>query len=221
MTAEERVARRRRQVTDANRLDTPKSQGRQTLRLRPDDETVGKFSERIARFLGSWKFIGQMTVFILTWMVWNIFGPAVAQFDPYQRGLVLLTLLLSLQASYAAPLILLAQNRQTDRDRVTYEADRALNQRLIADTEYLMREIASLRMSVGEVATRDYVRSELRDMLDELRSDLREDVRADVRDGIRKGLRKGLVQSKRATRSKSSAHHVGAPTSESSELTLE
>ena len=145
------------------RLDQPKERG---LSLRPtvDDEAVGRLSERIARFLGSWRFIGYMTAFIAFWIVLNV-GPWPHP-DPFP--FIFLTLLLSLQASYAAPLILLAQNRQADRDRVQYQDDRARTDRLIADTEYLMREIASLRVALGEVATRDYLRSELRDLFDDL-----------------------------------------------------
>ena len=147
------------------RLDQPLERG---LSLRPsvDSERVGRQSERIARFLGSWQFIGYMTAFVAAWVVWNTVGPAAWRFDEWQ--FIGLTLLLSLQASYAAPLILLAQNRQADRDRVQYQDDRARTDRLIADTEYLMREVASLRVALGEVATRDYIRSELRDLLDDL-----------------------------------------------------
>jgi uncharacterized membrane protein len=135
------------------------------LSLRPsvDPETVGKLSERIARFLGSWRFIGYMTAFIIAWLVFNLTAWGV---DPYP--FIFLTLLLSLQASYAAPLILLAQNRQADRDRVQYQEDRARTERLIADTEYLTREVAALRIALGEVATRDYLRSELRDLVEDL-----------------------------------------------------
>lgn len=149
------------------RLDQPLERGR-SLRPSVDPEAVGRWSEKVARYLGSWQFIGQMTVFIVAWIGWNVFAPDVAQWDPYTRGLVLLTLILSLQASYAAPLILLAQNRQADRDRVQYQDDRARTDRLIADTEYLTREIASLRLALGDVTTRDYLRGELRDLLDEL-----------------------------------------------------
>ena len=147
------------------RLDQPLERG---ISLRPsvDPEAVGRLSERIARFLGSWRFIGYMTAFIVAWVLWNSVGPKSLRFDEWQ--FIGLTLLLSLQASYAAPLILLAQNRQADRDRVQYNDDRARTDRLIADTEYLMREIASLRVALGEVATRDYLRSELRDLLDDL-----------------------------------------------------
>ena len=145
------------------RLDQPMERG---LSLRPtvDPERVGRVSERIARFLGSWRFIGYMSAFIAFWIVLNV-GPW-AHPDPFP--FIFLTLLLSLQASYAAPLILLAQNRQADRDRVQYQDDRARTDRLIADTEYLMREIASLRVALGEVATRDYLRSELRDLFDDI-----------------------------------------------------
>jgi uncharacterized membrane protein len=144
------------------RLDQPLERG---ISLRPsvDPERVGRLSERIARFLGSWRFIGYMTAFIVAWVVVNLTNAAV---DPFP--FIFLTLLLSLQASYAAPLILLAQNRQADRDRVQYQDDRARTDRLIADTEYLMREIASLRIALGEVATRDFLRSELRDLVDEM-----------------------------------------------------
>ncbi len=144
------------------RLDQPLERG---ISLRPsvDPEAVGRLSERIARFLGSWRFIGYMSAFIVAWLLLNLTSVAV---DPFP--FIFLTLLLSLQASYAAPLILLAQNRQADRDRVQYQDDRARTDRLIADTEYLMREIASLRIALGEVATRDYIRSELRDLLDDL-----------------------------------------------------
>jgi uncharacterized membrane protein len=154
-----------RETSRGPRLDQPMERG---VSLRPsvDPERVGRLSERIARFLGSWRFIGYMTGFIVAWVVWNTIGPQEWRFDEWQ--FIGLTLLLSLQASYAAPLILLAQNRQADRDRVQYQDDRARTDRLIADTEYLMREIASLRVALGEVATRDYLRSELRDLLDDL-----------------------------------------------------
>jgi len=144
------------------RLDQPMERGL-TLRPSVDPERVGRVSERIARFLGSWRFIGYMTAFIAFWIVLNV-SPWHVDVYPF----IFLTFLLSLQASYAAPLILLAQNRQADRDRVQYQEDRARTERLIADTEYLMREIASLRVALGEVATRDYIRSELRDLIDDL-----------------------------------------------------
>ena len=146
-------------------LDQPREPGR-ISRPTISPETAGRVSERIARFLGSWRFIGYMTAFVLAWVLWNTIGPPNLRFDEWP--FIGLTLLLSLQASYAAPLILLAQNRQSDRDRIQYSEDRAQAERLLATTEYLTREIASLRLSLGEVATRDYLRGELRDLLDEL-----------------------------------------------------
>jgi uncharacterized membrane protein len=149
------------------RLDQP-LESRRTLLPRPhyDPEAFGQVSERIARFLGTARFLVYMTVFVTVWFTWNILAPADLRFDPYP--FIFLTLMLSLQASYAAPLILLAQNRQGDRDRVQYEQDRARNERTIADTEYLTREIAGLRLAISEVATRDFLRSELQQMLREL-----------------------------------------------------
>ncbi|MEU0673306.1 DUF1003 domain-containing protein [Streptomyces sp. NPDC006172] len=147
------------------RLDQPRPPRR---RIVPewDPEAFGRLSERIARFLGTGRFIVWMTVVIILWVVWNIFAPSGLRFDQYP--FIFLTLMLSLQASYAAPLILLAQNRQDDRDRVNLEQDRKQNERSIADTEYLTREIAALRIGLGEVATRDWIRSELQDMVKEL-----------------------------------------------------
>ena len=147
------------------RLDQPRPPRR---RLLPewDPEAFGRLSERIARFLGTGRFIVWMTVVIIVWVLWNVFAPHDLRFDNYP--FIFLTLMLSLQASYAAPLILLAQNRQDDRDRVNLEQDRKQNERSIADTEYLTREVAALRMGLGEVATRDWIRSELQDMLKEL-----------------------------------------------------
>jgi uncharacterized membrane protein len=147
------------------RLDQPRPPRR---RLLPewDPEAFGRLSERIARFLGTGRFIVWMTVVIILWVLWNVAAPRPLRFDEYP--FIFLTLALSLQASYAAPLILLAQNRQDDRDRVNLEQDRKQNERSIADTEYLTREIAALRMGLGEVATRDWIRSELQDMVKEL-----------------------------------------------------
>jgi len=150
------------------RLDQPRDVRPGLSLPRYDPETFGRMSERVARFLGTWRFIGYMTMFIAAWLLWNVFAPSGLQFDPKRLNFTLLTLLLSLQASYAAPLILLAQNRQSDRDRVQYEQDRALSERAVADTEYLAREVAAIRVALGEVATRDYIRGELQRLLDEL-----------------------------------------------------
>jgi uncharacterized membrane protein len=107
-----------------------------------------------------------MTVFVAGWMLWNVLAPEDLRFDEWP--FIGLTLMLSLQASYAAPLILLSQNRQTDRDRVQYWEDRARIDRIIADEDFLTREMASLRMAVNEVATRDFVRDQLRELIEEL-----------------------------------------------------
>lgn len=157
----ERDAPRRPRI----RLDQPRAPKRKLI---PDydPEAFGRLSERIARFLGTGRFIVWMTVIIIVWVVWNIVAPPDLRFDEYP--FIFLTLMLSLQASYAAPLILLAQNRQDDRDRVNLEQDRKQNERSIADTEYLSREMAALRIGLGEVATRDWIRSELQDLIKEL-----------------------------------------------------
>jgi uncharacterized membrane protein len=146
------------------RLDQPRAPRRRLLPAY-DPEAFGRFSERFARFLGTGRFIVWMTVVIVVWLAWNIFAPTDLRWDRYP--FIFLTLMLSLQASYAAPLILLAQNRQDDRDRVNLEQDRKQNERSIADTEYLTREIAALRVNLGEVATRDWIRSELLDLIRE------------------------------------------------------
>ena len=130
-----------------------------------DDATLGvRIADGVTGFMGSWRFIVVQTVIVIIWIVGNIL--LIFNFDPYP--FILLTLILSLQASYAAPLVLLAQNRQADRDRVQYDQDRAWAERNIADTDYLTRELASLRIAVGDVATRDFLRSELRQLLEEL-----------------------------------------------------
>lgn len=153
-------------------LDTPR-EARRSLRPNFDPETFGRLSERFARFLGTARFLVYMTFFVFSWVVWNFTAPQDLRFDDYP--FIFLTLILSLQASYAAPLILLAQNRQADRDRIQLNEDRARNDRSIADAEYLTREIAALRISLGEVATRDFVRGELSDLSKELITELRSD----------------------------------------------
>jgi uncharacterized membrane protein len=149
------------------RLDTPRELRRQLVR-RPSvpQDAFGSFAEKFARFMGTARFLIWMTIFVLTWVIWNIAAPESLRFDDYP--FIFLTLMLSLQASYAAPLILLAQNRQEVRDRVVNERDRQANARAHADMEFLAREVASLRMAVGEVATRDFLRSELRNLVEEL-----------------------------------------------------
>lgn len=147
------------------RLDQPREPRRVRL-PRFDPEAFGRWSEGIARYMGTAKFLVYMTVFILLWFGWNALAPRPWRFDPYT--FTFLTLMLSLQASYAAPLILLAQNRQADRDRLAMEEDRRRAAMQKADTEYLAREIAALRIAVGELATRDFLRSELSRLAEEL-----------------------------------------------------
>lgn len=159
--------------TDRARLDQPADRRRGIRpRARYDPELFGKFAEGAARFLGTATFIAWMTMFIFVWLTWNTLGPAQLQWDPYP--FIFLTLILSLQASYAAPLILLAQNRQEARDRIAAEQDREAAASAHADMEFLTREVASLRLSVGEVATRDFIRSELRSVVSDLTRDSEE-----------------------------------------------
>ncbi|MEN0129379.1 MAG: DUF1003 domain-containing protein [Brevundimonas sp.] len=156
----------------ADRLDQPRSTRRTIIpRPRREEDAAGRLSESIARFLGTPTFIIWLTVFCIAWIAWNTFMPDHLVFDQPSNGFTALTLMLSLQASYAAPLILLAQNRQTDRDRVQFEQDRQRSERNLADTEFLAREVAALRIALSEVATRDFVRSELRNLLEEMRED--------------------------------------------------
>ena len=154
----------------AYRLDTPR-ETRRSVRGAIDPETFGRLSERFARALGTARFLVYMSAFVLSWVLWNTLGPANLRYDEFP--FIFLTLILSLQASYAAPLILLAQNRQADRDRIALNEDRAQNARSIADTEYLTRELASLRIALGDVATRDYLRNELGDIAKEIVEELR------------------------------------------------
>ncbi len=155
----------------AERLDRPKGE-RRLFAPRSSvhgSDTFGRISEGIARFLGTPTFLVYLTVFVIVWLIWNTWLPAGLRFDSASNGYTALTLMLSLQASYAAPLILLAQNRQADRDRVSAEQDRQRAERSLADTAYLAREVAALRQALGETATRDFVRGELRSLLEELK----------------------------------------------------
>ena len=148
-----------------NQLDTPR-ETRRSLRPNFDPETFGRLSENFARFLGTARFLVYMTFFVGFWVLWNTLAPMSMRWDTYP--FIFLTLILSLQASYAAPLILLAQNRQADRDRIQGNEDREREERNIADTEYLTRELASLRTALGEVTTRDYLHSEISDAVEEI-----------------------------------------------------
>jgi uncharacterized membrane protein len=120
-----------------------------------------------------------MSVFVLSWVLWNTLAPTDLRYDEFP--FIFLTLILSLQASYAPPLILLALNRQTDRDRIALAEDRARNDRSMADTEYLTRELASLRIALGEVATRDFLKDQLEDVAKEIVEELRGDSESDTK----------------------------------------
>ena len=186
---------RRRASRGRTRLDQP-VQPRGVPRPHYDPDAFGRFSEGIARFIGTARFLVIMTIIVVIWIAYNVSidvgsgrdsgykacqvvrsqqiaqrlpptdCPKPAPFDPYP--FILLTLVLSLQASYAAPLILLAQTRQADRDRISLEEDRGQYARALAEAEFLAREIAAVRIALGDVATRDFVRSELRDLLQEM-----------------------------------------------------
>ncbi|SDX78584.1 Uncharacterized membrane protein [Modestobacter sp. DSM 44400] len=144
------------------RLDTPRGTRGLSSILRLDPDAVGRFAEGIARFLGTGRFLAVQTLIVIIWIVLNVAAVRL-RWDPYP--FILLNLAFSTQAAYAAPLILLAQNRQADRDRVQSEEDRSRAAATRADTEYLARELASLRVSVGELATRDFIRGELTRLL--------------------------------------------------------
>lgn len=182
---------------------------RKMRRTHLNSEVSGIAAERIARFTGTPRFLIYLTVFVALWIAWNTLAPKNLQFDSAALGFTALTLMLSLQASYSAPLILLAQNRQDDRDRVTAQRDRQVAAQNLADTEYLTREIASLRLGLGEVATRDFIRSELRDILenfDEAKTELAK------RDAQIKLLEERIAQLE--TESKSAGNEKCSTTSE-------
>jgi uncharacterized membrane protein len=161
-----------------------------------DPDAFGRLSERIARFLGTGKFLVAQSAVIVVWVLWNIAVPKAARFDAYPFQF--LTLVLSLQAAYAAPLILLAQNRQDDRDRANLAQDRGQNAMLTADAEYLTREVASLRVALGDVVTRDFLRAELRTLLEEFsgHDDSRHDGDSGRGDRPSKGKRKAKNEPK-------------------------
>ena len=159
-------------MADGPRLDVPRGHSRRFgsfLRLNPD--SVGAFAEAIARFLGTGRFLAVQTIIVIVWISLNVVAVQV-RWDPYP--FILLNLAFSTQAAYAAPLILLAQNRQADRDRVQAEEDRARAASTRADTEYLARELAAVRVAIGELATRDFIRSELNRIGEDSDGDRRE-----------------------------------------------
>ena len=146
-------------MADAPRLDVPSTGGRRLASLiRYNPDAVGATAETFARFLGTGRYLAIQTLVVIVWIALNVFAVSL-RWDPYP--FILLNLAFSTQAAYAAPLILLAQNRQADRDRVQAEEDRARAAQTRADTEYLARELAALRVAIGELATRDFIRGEL------------------------------------------------------------
>ena len=172
-----------------DRLDLPYQPRRKVPRPAYDPDTFGRASERLARYFGTARYIGIQSALVVIWISYNVWAVRVGAWHWDAYPFILLNLAFSTQAAYAAPLILLAQNRQADRDRVQYEQDRRRDERSIADTEYLVREVASLRIALGEVATRDFIRSELRDLLAEYAS------APDTPGGERQGDRGGRRQS--------------------------
>ncbi|WP_166983328.1 DUF1003 domain-containing protein [Paramicrobacterium fandaimingii] len=158
-----------RSPKDDKRLDAPRGVRTPLFARKGEDrDRFGRFTEWVARAMGTPAFLLALTVFCLAWMAWNTWGPEMGRFDSVALGFTALTLVLSLQASYAAPLILLAQNRQDDRDRVQIEQDRQRSERNLADTEYLAREVVALRLAMRDMASKDFIRQELRALLDEL-----------------------------------------------------
>jgi uncharacterized membrane protein len=154
------------------RLDSPKGLRTSFVpRFGEPSDRFGRFTEGVARAMGTPWFLLFLTVFCALWLTYNVLAPGPWRFDSAANGFTALTLVLSLQASYAAPLILLAQNRQDDRDRVQIEQDRQRSERNLADTEFLAREVVALRVAVRELASRDFIRTELRALLEELDRD--------------------------------------------------
>ncbi|MDO5082260.1 MAG: DUF1003 domain-containing protein [Arachnia propionica] len=154
-------------MAERNPLSEPRQRQRSLLpKVSLDSENFGEFAEAAARFMGTGKFIAYMTVFVTAWVTLNVVGIFGFRWDKYP--FILLNLFFSTQASYAAPLILLAQNRQETRDKLSLDEDRRLAAQSRADMDFLAREIASIRMHLGELATRDFVRSELRNELRDL-----------------------------------------------------
>lgn len=155
------------------RLDAPKGLRTSMIpgRNRESSDRFGRFTEWVARAMGTPTFLAGLTLFCLAWIAYNTWGPENFRFDSAALGFTALTLILSLQASYAAPLILLAQNRQDDRDRVQIEQDRQRSERNLNDTEYLAREVVALRLAMKDMASKDFIRQELRGLLEELDKD--------------------------------------------------
>lgn len=158
-------------MASRDNLDAPRTGVR--VRQQSNSDRFGRFTEWVARAMGTPTFLFILTVFCVAWLAWNTIAPEHLRFDSAAFGFTALTLMLSLQASYAAPLILLAQNRQDDRDRVQIEQDRVRAERNLADTEYLAREVVALRIALEQqsssILTREALRQELKNLLAELK----------------------------------------------------
>lgn len=170
------------------RLYTPRTSRRFSPRV--DSETVGQVTESIARFFGTGRYLLLQTILVVAWIAVNLFALEL-RWDPYP--FILLNLAFSTQAAYAAPLILLAQNRQENRDRVALDEDRRRAAQTKADTEYLARELAALRLAIGEVVTREYLRHELEDLrnlLTDLRPEDLDEPAARAGEGVEQRVKK-------------------------------
>jgi uncharacterized membrane protein len=168
------------------RLYTPRTS--RALTPRVDPEAVGQVTESVARFFGTGRYLLIQTLVVVVWIVLNVSAVRL-RWDPYP--FILLNLAFSTQAAYAAPLILLAQNRQENRDRVALEEDRRRAAQTKADTEYLARELAALRLAIGEVAkTRDYLRHELESLRTLLEDRQRDTAPAGTGDGVDRRAKK-------------------------------
>jgi len=151
------------------RLDSPKGL-RTSFRFGGSgQDRFGRFTEGIARAMGTPWFLFSLLIFVALWLTYATFAPDTwPKIDSVANGFTVLTLVLSIQASAGTPLILLAQNRQDDRDRVQIEQDRQRAERNLNDTEYLAREVVALRLAMRDMASKDFIRSELRGLLAEL-----------------------------------------------------
>jgi uncharacterized membrane protein len=163
------MARSDNRQRSGSRLDTPRGmRSGGSFSIFQSRDRMGRFSEAFARAMGTPWFLVGMTFVVVVWLAYNTLAPEESQFDPRLTNFTLLTLILSLQASYAAPMILLAQNRQDDRDRVQIEQDRQRAERNLNDTEYLAREVVALRLAMQDMASKEFIRAELRALLEEL-----------------------------------------------------
>src|SRR5215469_942004 len=155
-----------RRLIDRGELEVPRGIAPR-MGSRYDADAFGRFSEAIARFLGTGRFLAGQTVLVVGWIALNSIG-LIKHRDPYP--FLLLNLAFSTQAAYAAPLILLAQNRQDDRDRASIERDREVATRIQQDTEYLARELAAVRLALADVVTT----ADLTDRLNQLEKLIRD-----------------------------------------------